>query len=378
MSDVEATPAAAPWASAETPARARSALVARAVGGLGLAVFALWLPTYYQPTTVLLVSEVLYIAIAAMGLNLVTGFNGQVSIGHGAFFGVGAFTSGILVAQHGWTFELTIPVAAVVSAAVGVAVGIPALRVKGLYLALITLGMAVLFPVLANKFVKGTGGIALLQPKRGQVSSYFPDLLKDDQYTYFVCLVLLVVLFLVAYLLLRSRAGRAIIAVRDQEVAATTVGIDVARVKVFTFAISAAYAGIAGSLYFMVNKIADATNPLVYFQMSIEFLIAVVIGGAATIAGPLLGAIVLVVIRENSDESTDLIPRMLGLEERTAQLAPAILGALLIVITYVMPDGVVGGLRRLSRKIGGLASRSSRPSDPDRPASHPTSQEASP
>lgn len=334
----------------------------RAVVAVVLLVVAVALPYSINDEPLNIVCQVLYLAIAAMGLNLLTGFNGQVSIGHGAFFGVGAFTSAILVVDHGWTFEMTIPVAAVVAGLVGAVMAIPALRVKGLYLALITLGLAVLFPVVTKKYVKGSGGIALLKPSRSDVSSMFPDLWSDDQYRYFVCLGLVVLLFLLAYNLMRSRIGRAIIAVRDQEVAASTVGIDVARVKVLTFAVSAAYAGVAGSLSVFVLRIADATNPLVYFQLSIEFLIAMVIGGSATISGPVIGAIFLVWIRRQTDEGTDFLPRLLGVEDRTEQLAPALLGGILIVLTYVLPEGLVGGFRKLKAKA--LSGRTPRPVAP--------------
>lgn len=309
----------------------------RVLAGVAATVVALWLPFNYNPDINVLFAQVLYLAIAAMGLNLLTGFNGQVSIGHGAFFGVGAFTSAILVVDHGWMIEATIPVAAILAAALGVVVGFPALRVKGLYLALITLGLAVLFPRVTAKFVEGPGGVPLLQPSRDQVSSYFPGTLDDDQYKYFVCLAIMVVLFLLASNLMRSRAGRAMIAVRDQEVAASTVGVNVAGVKVASFALSAAYAGVAGSLSVLVDRVADASNPLVYFQRSIEFLIAVVIGGAATITGPLLGAAFLVFVRKRFED--------------TEALAPALLGGSLMVIIYVLPDGLIGGYRRIAARF---------------------------
>jgi branched-chain amino acid transport system permease protein len=310
----------------------------RVVAGIVFSVVALVLPFQYEAETVQLFSQVLYLSIAAMGLNLLTGFNGQVSIGHGAFFGVGAFTTAILVVDHGWMIETTIPVAALLAAVVGVAVGFPALRVKGLYLALITLGLAVLFPSLVKKFVDGPGGVPLLQPKRSEVDSLF-DSLKADQYQYFLCLAIMVLLFLLASNLMRSRAGRAMIAVRDQEVAASTAGVNVAQVKVASFALSAAYAGVAGSLSVLVNRVADGSNPLVYFQYSIEFLIAVVIGGAATITGPFLGSAFLVAIRKRF--------------EGTEAMAPALLGGALIAVVFVLPDGIVGLYRRMSAKLTG-------------------------
>jgi branched-chain amino acid transport system permease protein len=305
----------------------------RIVAGVVVAAVALALPYYNDPATNQIFCQVMYLALAAMGLNLLTGFNGQISLGHGAFFGLGAFTAAILVVDHGWTIEATFPIAAILAAVVGVAVGFPALRLKGLYLALITLGLAVLFPLVVKKFVEGPGGVPLLKPKRSQVGSMI-DFWADDIYRYYVCLGILVVMFILAWNLVRGRMGRAMIAVRDQEVAASTVGIGVANVKVWSFALSAAYAGLAGAMSTYVDRTADASNPIIYFQRSIEFLIAVVIGGAATIAGPLLGAMLLVAIRRRT--------------EGTEAMAPALLGGALIVVVYVLPDGIVGGLRRLS------------------------------
>ena len=140
-------------------------------------------------------SRAIYFAVAAMGLNLLTGFNGQVSIGHGAFFGVGAFTTAILMNDHGWSFELTIPMAALVAAALGVGVGIPALRVKGLYLALVTLGLAVLFPRVGQKFVEGQGGVAIIRPKRSGFDSLL-TFLENDQWHYVESLLIAAVIWL--------------------------------------------------------------------------------------------------------------------------------------------------------------------------------------
>ena len=323
------------------PTVPRPVLVARVVIGVAIAVAAVYAPFYFEPAMNRVLSQAIYIAIAAMGLNLLTGFNGQVSIGHGAFFGVGAFTSAILIVDHGWSYEPTIVVAALLAGGVGVLVGVPALRVRGLYLALVTLGLAVLFPRVAQKFVDGVGGVALLRPPRASFSSLIEGL-DDDQWAYLLSLAILVVLFVAARNLVRGRVGRAMIAVRDQEIAATTVGVGLAGTKVATFAISAAYAGVAGSLSVMVDGIADGTNPILYFQRSIEFLVAVVIGGAATILGPAVGALLLVLLRRNTE---DLI-------EGKEILAPAIFGATLIAIVFILPEGVVGGVRRLLARLG--------------------------
>jgi branched-chain amino acid transport system permease protein len=340
------------------PAVPRPVLIARIVIGVALSVAALYAPFYFTPEINRVLSQALYISIAAMGLNLLTGFNGQVSIGHGAFFGVGAFTSAILMVDHGWTFEATIPVAAALTGLVGLLVGFPALRVRGLYLALVTLGLAVLFPRLASKYVEGSGGVALLRPARREFASLI-DSLDDDQWAYFVCLVFAVVLFALAWNLVRGRMGRAMVAVRDQELAAATVGVNLAGTKVGTFALSAAYAGVAGSLSVMVNRIADGTNPILYFQLSIEFLVAMVIGGAATILGPAVGAFLLVLLRRNTED----------LVEGKEILAPAIFGGALIAIVYVLPEGVVGGVRRLLARLGRRSTRAAAPGAPGPPGS---------
>jgi branched-chain amino acid transport system permease protein len=332
------------------PSVPRQVLIARVVIGVVLAAAALYAPFYFQPSMNRVLSQAIYIAIAAMGLNLLTGFNGQVSIGHGAFYGVGAFTSAILMIDHGWTFEPTIVVAALLTAVLGILVGVPALRVRGLYLALVTLGLAVLFPLLTQKYVDGSGGVPLLRPSRREFSSLI-DGLADDQWAYFLCLAIMVVLFVLAWNLVRGRMGRAMIAVRDQELAASTVGVNLAATKVGTFAISAAYAGIAGSLSVMVDRLADGTSAILYFQRSIEFLVAMTIGGAATILGPAVGALVLVMLRRNTQ---DLI-------EGKEILAPALFGASLIFIVFVLPEGLVGGVRRLLARLGRRSSATGRP-----------------
>ncbi len=341
----------------------------RLLGSLLVAVVVLAvlgaLPFIYPPETNRVFMQVIYVAIAAMGLNLLTGYNGQVSIGHGAFFGVGAFTTGLLMTKSGWTFEATIPVAAAVSALLGLAVGFPALRVRGLYLALVTLGLAVMFPQLASKWVHGTGGVALLRPKTRSFDSLIAGL-DNSQWQYLECLVIAVVLFALAWSLMHSRVGRAIVAVRDQELAASAMGVNVSWVKVGTFALSAAYAGVAGSLSVMVNRLADGTNPLLYFQLSIEFLVAVVIGGSATIAGPAIGAALLVFIQRNSQ----------SLIADKPVLSPAILGSALIVLVFVLPDGAVGGLRRLARRV--RPRRASPPADGPPSGAPPTPSDLQP
>jgi branched-chain amino acid transport system permease protein len=314
-----------------------------------LIVFFGWVfPTQYSATDTRLVAQAFYIGIAAMGLNVLTGYNGQVSIGHGAFFGVGAYTTALLM-DHEYTwfgvtfghmsFVGTLPISAAVCFVVGALVGFPALRVKGLYLALVTLGLAVIFPDLATRFVKGTGGTSLVALTQRELAAptWFPDRINaQDQWAYYNALVFAIVGLLVVWVIVRSRFGRSLIAVRDHEAAASSVGIDLARTKVLAFALSAVYAGVAGSISVLVLFTASA-GKIETFQLSIQFLVALVIGGSATVVGPLLGGFAVVYIDK---WARDALP------DRPV-VSPAIFGIALILLMYVLPDGLVGGAKRL-------------------------------
>jgi branched-chain amino acid transport system permease protein len=314
--------------------------------------FGWYFPTHYGSTETGLFAQAMYIGVAAMGLNLLTGYNGQVSIGHGAFFGIGAYTTALLMDhQYEWlgisfghmSFVATLPIVAVVSFVIGALVGFPALRVKGLYLALVTLGLAVVFPDLASRFVKGTGGTSLVSLSGREVAApdwfarWFPRLSAQDQWAYTMAFVGALVGLALLWALVRSRFGRSLIAVRDHEAAATSVGINLARTKVLAFALSAMYAGIAGSLSVLVVQNASGDDKLVTFQLSIEFLVAVVIGGTATVLGPIIGGFAVVYIQK---WATDAFPSK-------PVVSPATFGIVLILLMYVLPEGVVGGIRRL-------------------------------
>jgi branched-chain amino acid transport system permease protein len=334
-----------------TAAQQRSvALVVSVIAVAVLIVFFGWVfPTQYTATDTRLVAQAFYIGVAAMGLNVLTGYNGQVSIGHGAFFGVGAYTTALLM-NHEYTwfgvtfghmsFLATLPVSAAVCFVVGALVGFPALRVKGLYLALVTLGLAVIFPDIVTRFVEGTGGTSLvaLTPVELAAPSWFPDRVDaQDQWAYYNAFAFAIVGLLVMWFIARSRFGRSLIAVRDHEAAAASVGVDLARTKVLAFALSALYAGVAGSLSVLVLFTASA-GKIETFQLSIQFLVALVIGGSATVVGPLLGGFAVVYIDK---WARDALP------DRPAA-SPAIFGIALILLMYVLPDGFVGGAKRLS------------------------------
>jgi branched-chain amino acid transport system permease protein len=257
--------------------------------------------------------------------------------------------------SHDWSFTETLPVAAALSFAVGVLVGFPALRVKGLYLALVTLGLAVLFPQLTNRFVPhdlcptcGTSQVGELPRVKLLPPSWTPTFIgHPDQWAYYATLAITVIAIIASFLIVRSRFGRALIAVRDHEAAAETVGINIARVKVIAFATSALYAGVAGSCFVLVKRLATASAASV-FQLSIEFLVAVVIGGTATVLGPLIGGIIVVFSGRWISESFPSTILFWHIDDSVKNLlSPAIFGIGLILLMYVLPDGIVGGGRRI-------------------------------
>lgn len=326
---------AAPWAGETSDPEPRAernwkVLAAKAVLVVVLAIVLYELPLYYQEFRVRQFNEVIFLSVAVLGLGLLTGFNGQISIGHGAFFGIGAYTTAILVADHGWSYLATMPVGALLAFVVGALIGVPALRIKGLYLALTTLAFATTFTLVVKKFSSITGGTQGKVVPRFQVPSW--SSLTNDQFIYYMLLIMAVVLFVLARNLVKSRVGRALIAVRDNEVAAEVVGVNLAAYKVMTFGLSAALAGIAGSMSVINTPFVDAGSFTI--NKSIELLAALVIGGAATILGPIIGSLFVVFVPEYS---SDINPA----------LSQVIYGGLLIVLMLVLPGGIMGGLKQL-------------------------------
>jgi branched-chain amino acid transport system permease protein len=317
--------------------------VYRSVGWLLLVAVTLLLPFVGSASNVTLFSQALAFGVAILGLNLVAGFSGQVSLGHSAFMGVGAYTTAILVADHHWSYFTTVPVAAVLCFVVGVLVGIPALRLTGLYLALATLGLAVIFPNLVVKLKSWTGGTNGKNIPVRRVKLLAPDWLGLDPrrdahiWIYFLLLAATAVAFLVARNIVRSRVGRALIALRDNPVGAEVSGVDTARAKVLVFGVSAAYAGIAGSLYMFT--VTNATGNAYSLNRAIELLTGVVVGGLASLPGSMLGGLLVVFLPDWAK----------GWGNGT--LAGAVYGAILITIVLIHPGGVADLVRRIHGRI---------------------------
>jgi branched-chain amino acid transport system permease protein len=278
-----------------------------------------------------------------MGINLLTGYNGQISLGHSFFFAVGAYTSAILVVDHGRPFLVTMIPAFALTYVLGYLFGIPALRLEGLYLALVTLALAVVTPPFIKRFGDLTGGAQGIIVPKGTAPEWTG--LADDQWRYYVTVVVGLLVFIAARNLVRGRVGRALIAVRDNHLAAETMGIDPAVFKTLTFAVSTAFAGVAGALYSMVVGFVSPESFGVI--LSIEFLTGAVVGGLATVFGPILGSLFTYFI---PDFASDLNPA-----------APNVLyGVVLILVVIVMPTGIVGMIRTL---VNLVVDRSPRPAD---------------
>jgi branched-chain amino acid transport system permease protein len=307
------------------------------------------LPEIVSDYRLFLVSTMIIAAIAVLGLNLLTGFNGQISLGHGAFYAVGAYTAAILMDKLDFPYYATLPVAAALCFAVGWLFGKPALKLEGHYLALATFALALSVPqILKYKWLEDlTGGVQGIVLSKPEVPFGLP--LTEDQWLYYYCLIVMIVLYWAANNMIHSRSGRAMMAIRDYHIAADTMGINTARYKTVTFGISAAYTGIAGAL--SASAIAFVAPDSFNIFLSIKFLIGLVVGGIGSLTGSIVGGIFYVLVDNSAQAISTYVKNDLGLQFDLS--AYTIFGLLLIGLMYLMPMGIVGGvalaLRRLRR-----------------------------
>lgn len=279
-------------------------------------------------------------AVAVLGLNLLVGYSGQISLGHGASFALGAYVSAILITDASFPAFATVPVAAVVCFGAGFLLGLPALRLRGLYLAILTLGLAVATPQLIKRFDSLTGGTQGLNVEQPAAPAWTG--LADDQFLYLATLAFTALMFVLAARLVRGRVGRALIAIRDNETAAKAQGVNPARYKTLAFATGSLYAGVGGALYvFSIGFVAPESFTLV---VSFSFLAAIVVGGLATIGGAVFGALFI-----------EFVPVYAG--DVDEALAGVIYGAVLIAFMYALPGGVMGALRKLRDKFNERGSK---------------------
>jgi len=310
---------------------------------LFFAVIPLSLHEYY-----LSIANLVWIAvIGALGLNILVGYTGQVSIGHGAFMSVGAYTAANLATRLDSPWPVNLLAGGLMAAAVGAVVGIPSLRIKGLYLAIATLAGQLIIEWTINHVTFISGGVqASIEVPRPRLGTM---VLSSQRYMYFFLLVFVVLAIVGTMNLVRSRVGRAFIAIRDQDIAAEIIGIDIFRYKLLAFAISSFYAGMTGVLYTYFLGIANYEQ----FQIgvSIDYLAMIIIGGLGSVLGSIFGAIFVtllpIVIRLGMEAFGGLfLPQQVVLN-LIPNLRLMMFGALIVFFLIVEPDG----LNRLWRNI---------------------------
>ena len=275
---------------------------------------------------------VLVYAIALLGLNILTGYSGQISLGHGAFYALGAYCAAILMDKAGVPYWATVPAAGAVCFVAGFLFGLPALRLEGLYLALATFALGVAMPQLLkyHHLEKWTGGVQGIVIPKPEAPFGLP--LNADQWLYFFTLAVMLAMFVLGWNLLRGRVGRALTAIRDHAIAAEAMGVHNALYKSTAFGVSALYTGVAGALGAIAVQFVAPDSFNIF--LSIVFLVGIVVGGLASISGALYGALFIQFVPNIADEISKAAPW-------------AVFGIFMIGFVYLMPTGVAGAVRLL-------------------------------
>lgn len=305
----------------------------------GLVVAAFIIPLFASSFVTFQLTEVLIYGLAILGLNLLTGFNGQFSLGHSAFYGIGAYTAAILIHNYEVSYLWTIPAAGGVCFVIGFLFGLPALRLQNLYLALATFALATAMPqILKFHALEGwTGGVQGLVVDQPDAPGFLP--ISDDQWLYYFTLIVVLVMFACAASLIHSRTGRAIMAIRDNPIAAAAMGINNSLYKTLTFGVSALYTGIAGALGALAIAYVAPDSFTIF--LSISLLVGLIIGGIGSIPGCLFGGLFVLYVPNIANALS-------------TGLAGAIYGVILLLVIFVMPAGAAGFVKlaaaRLSRR----------------------------
>jgi branched-chain amino acid transport system permease protein len=298
--------------------------------------FAALLPLLVKNFILFQLTLAMVYGIAILGLNLLTGINGQFSLGHSAFFALGAYTAAIMMDKFDIAYYWTLPAAGVVCLIFGVLFGVPALRLQGIYLALATFSLAVATPQILKAtplehWTGGVQGIVILKP-----DAPFGLPLSPDQWLYYLTLVVVVVMFGAAGNLVHSRTGRALVAIRDNPIAARAMGIDISTYKALAFGVSAFYTGVAGALGAIVIQFVAPDS--FTFAFAIALFVGLVVGGVGSITGALFGGLFVL-----------FVPNIA--EHFSKGLAGAIYGLILILVIYLMPSGAAGLVRLVVNKL---------------------------
>lgn len=330
----------------------------------------LWVPTHGSDSLIDSCTTALVLMAAAMSLNLLLGYTGQISLGHSAFFGIGVYTTAICVTRWGWSPFWTIPMAFMVAFVIGVAVSLPALRIKGVYLALVTLALGLVFP----NFIKWNKMEWLTDGTRGLDKTGFRFSKKNPTYEifgwnpwgnlrgqnvkpfyYWVGVVIVVIVYLVCRGIVKSRAGRSLIAIRDNSTAAAVMGVNLAVTKGVVFGLSAAMCAMPGSLTAMRTGTVTPDSALLTVAGAITLLVIMVVGGSGSLWGPIMGAVVYQFITEKTGDwsSDDKIPGLFRPFFSWAKTSPGsgIFALALIALMFFAPFGIVGLWHQLIGKV---------------------------
>jgi len=313
-------------------------------------------------------------AIAAIGLSILTGYTGQVSLGHAALVTIGGYTVGYFGADHGWPMLLWMLAAIVVGALVGAAMGPFALRLKGNYLVVVTLALLFITTYVVQNWTSVTGGFDGKSTNAAPLSlgpidftelTVFGKEFTREQGLFYLCWLVLGFTALVARNIVRSRPGRAMQAIRDRDVAAEVIGVSNARYKVAAFSVSSAMAALGGALFAVNLRFISPNNPAEELFISIRFVAIIIVGGLGTIYGAVLGALLLGPLPELVQEFVGLVDFTIPIIGRplvgetpaddgiftAASFSEILFGVLLVVFLMFAPDGLAGMIRRLRRRL---------------------------
>lgn len=302
---------------------------------VGLAV----LPFAGDPYIVYLINISCIATIAALGLNILTGFTGQISLGHAAFFAIGAYCTAILSSRFQMPFWVCLPASGALAAFVGLLIGIPCLRLKGLYLAMATMSFGVVVEYLAitwEEVTKGVRGIGVSTP------DLFGYPLDSTEKLYYFLLVITALAIIAATNMVRTRVGRAFVAIRDRDIAAEVMGVNLTQYKVLAFAISSFYAGLAGGLYSYVMAYIHPEH--FTFLLSVQYLAMIIVGGLGSILGSVFGAVFITIVPEFIKALADLLTLLIpALEDKYDDgWNIAAFGLLIMLFLIFEPKGLFG------------------------------------
>jgi branched-chain amino acid transport system permease protein len=306
-------------------------------------VFMLTFPLYARSLSQILNTNVLNMfviimiyVIGAHGLNILTGYTGQISLGHGAFMGVGAYTAGILAVRLGWPIWVTLPCAGLMTAAVGMIFGLPSLRLKGLYLAIATMAAQFIIDYAMRNWTALTGGSSGLMVPFASIGGFTFD---SDVKFYYLALVLAVLATIFTKNITRTRSGRAFVAIRDRYLAAEVIGVNLFYYRIMSFGISSFYVGIAGGLWaYYINVISDEHFTI---WLSIQYLAMCIIGGLGHVLGGIFGAIFMVLLPEVLRIPAEILSGVWpGMFNIFGTLQEGVFGLIIILFLIFEPDGL--------------------------------------